>query len=151
MAAMDFSGLDRCVDALASSNNTVRSRQRATFPKVKLTRALISKLDASVSILSQSLSDYPRMLRVLRSRRGYELLSEHEIHLAQLEVRREVEPQIRELISRAESGLEALQRTERGLHQKVRPACACHLFIPRGRDHRLLTLLSSPLAQSTLT
>ena len=88
-----------------------------------------------MSTLSHSLSDYPRLLRVLRTRRGYELLSEHEIHLAQLEVRREVEPQIRELNSRAESGLEALQRKERALHEKVRPA---HITpgSDRDRGHR---------------
>lgn len=125
---MDLSGLDRCRDALASSNYTVRPTRHndnagcfAHDPYAD--RCMESaQLNASVSTLSHSLSDYPRLLRVLRTRRGYELLSEDEIHLAQLEVRREVEPQIRELISRAESGLEALQRKERGLHEKVRPA-----------------------------
>lgn len=56
----------------------------------------------------------------METARQYELLSEEEILQAKLDVQREVEPQIRELISRSESGLQGLQRRERSAHAKVR-------------------------------
>ena len=56
----------------------------------------------------------------METARQYELLSEDEILQAKLDVQREVEPQIRELISRSETGLQGLQRRERNAHAKVR-------------------------------
>jgi len=63
----------------------------------------------------------------LASERYYELVSQDEILQAQLEIQREVEPQIKELIQLAEDGLRDLQKRERSLHELVRnlnpPSC----------------------------
>lgn len=67
----------------------------------------------------------PRLQRILVSDRCYELVSDDEIRAAQLEIQREVEPQIKELISRAEEGLEGLQRRERTLNEAV-SVVGCH-------------------------
>lgn len=59
------------------------------------------------------------MQRVLSNERFYELVSQDEILQAQLEVQREVEPQIKELIQLAEDGLHGLHKRERSLHEMV--------------------------------
>ncbi len=56
--------------------------------------------------------------------RQFDLVSEDEIRQAKLEVQREVEPQIKELIDRAENGLQSLQRKERRLNMQVSRALA---------------------------
>lgn len=58
-------------------------------------------------------------MRVISNERVYELVSQDEILQAQLEVQREVEPQIKELIQLAEEGLHGLQKRERSLNEMV--------------------------------
>lgn len=69
--------------------------------------------------MSEALSDYPRLIRVLEGSRHYDLVSDQEISEAKLEIQREIEPQITELISRVESSLTDLQGKERSMHAKV--------------------------------
>lgn len=59
-------------------------------------------------------------MRVILNERVYELVSQDEILQAQLEIQREVEPQIKELIQLAEEGLYELQKRERSLNDMVR-------------------------------
>lgn len=77
------------------------------------------QLHASLTSVTEATEDYPRFQRVLSSERFYELVSQNEILQAQLEVQREVEPQIKELIQLAEEGLHGLQKRERSLHEMV--------------------------------
>lgn len=88
--------LDKCCDGLVQSNAT---------------------LHASLTSVTEATEDYPRLQRVLSNDRFYELVSQDEITQAQLEVQREVEPQIKELIQLAEDGLHGLQKRERSLHE----------------------------------
>lgn len=89
---------------------------------------LHKQLHASLTSVTEATEDYPRLMRVLANERFYELVSQDEIMQAQLEVQREVEPQIKELIQLAEDGLHGLQKRERSLHEMVRAACV-HLTI----------------------
>merc|ERR1712093_84930 len=62
----------------------------------------------------------PRLNTVLTTERCYELVSDDEILAAQLDIQRELEPQIKELIARAEDGLQGLQKRERRLNEASR-------------------------------
>ncbi|KAK9898647.1 hypothetical protein P389DRAFT_167182 [Cystobasidium minutum MCA 4210] len=87
--------LDSCCNNLVQSNAT---------------------LHASLTSVTEGTEDYPRLMRVLTNERVYELVSQDEILQAQLEIQREVEPQIKELIQLAEEGLYELQQRERNLN-----------------------------------
>jgi DASH complex subunit SPC19 len=78
-----------------------------------------TQLHASLTSLTEGTEDYPRLIRVLANERYYELVSQDDILQAQLEIQREVEPQIKELIQLAEDGLRDLQKRERNLHELV--------------------------------
>lgn len=78
------------------------------------------QLHASLTSVTEGTEDYPRLMRVLTNERVYELVSQDEILQAQLEIQREVEPQIKELIQLAEEGLYELQQRERNLNDTVR-------------------------------
>ncbi|GAA5830755.1 hypothetical protein JCM11251_001063 [Rhodosporidiobolus azoricus] len=93
-----WSALSSCSAALATSLGNVQS---------------------AVEILDQGTRDLPRLAGIVQSRRMFDLVAEPEILSAQRALANEMRPQIEELISRAEDGLEGLKQRERGLKAKL--------------------------------
>jgi DASH complex subunit SPC19 len=69
--------------------------------------------------LGEGTADYARLIDILQVTQAYELVSVDDIEQAKMDVEAHVEPQIQQLIQRAEKGLEALQRKERRCNEQV--------------------------------
>ncbi|KAI0322529.1 Spc19-domain-containing protein [Amylostereum chailletii] len=66
--------------------------------------------------------DLPRMSRVLENERVFLLVDEATVRKYKADLAEEIEPQVTELIARAEKGLKALQKKESSLQTKVETA-----------------------------
>ncbi|KAL2852269.1 putative mitotic spindle biogenesis protein Spc19 [Aspergillus pseudodeflectus] len=75
-------------------------------------------IDSSISILDSSVSDFPRMSKVLQTRRHFELLPEPTLREAQQSLLDEITPSIAHLLSLASNHVEKLSRREQGLRAK---------------------------------
>ncbi|KAI0307075.1 Spc19-domain-containing protein [Multifurca ochricompacta] len=73
-------------------------------------------------ILRNGTFDLPRMTRVLDNQRVFLLVDEGTVEKYKADLSEEIEPQITELISRAEKGLRALQKKQALLQTKVETA-----------------------------
>ncbi|GAA5849539.1 hypothetical protein JCM8547_000489 [Rhodosporidiobolus lusitaniae] len=97
-APSHWNALAACSAALATSCNNVQS---------------------AVEILDQGTRDLTRLAGIVQSRRAFDIVTEPEVIAAQRALANEMRPQIEELISRAEGGLEALKERERTLKAKL--------------------------------
>ncbi|GAA5849572.1 hypothetical protein JCM8547_000501 [Rhodosporidiobolus lusitaniae] len=77
------------------------------------------QVQSAVEILDQGAKDLPRLAGIVQSRRAFDIVTEPEVIAAQRALANEMRPQIEELISRAEGGLEALKERERTLKAKL--------------------------------
>ncbi|KAF5351344.1 hypothetical protein D9758_007999 [Tetrapyrgos nigripes] len=68
--------------------------------------------------------DLPRMTRILENQRVFALVNDSTVKKYQSDLSEEIEPQINELLSRAEQGLKGLQKKESQLQAKVEAAQA---------------------------
>ncbi|GAA6007671.1 hypothetical protein JCM10207_004835 [Rhodosporidiobolus poonsookiae] len=73
----------------------------------------------AVEVLHQGTEDLPRLAAVVQNRRMFDLVLEPDVASAQRALGDEMRPQIEELISRAEGGLERLKERERELRGKL--------------------------------
>jgi len=78
-----------------------------------------STLQNTIQTLNARIFDFPRLAQVIQTERCYELVAESDMASAQRQLASEIEPQIKELIERAESGLLELQKKEKNLHDKA--------------------------------
>ncbi|EJD53666.1 hypothetical protein AURDEDRAFT_53214 [Auricularia subglabra TFB-10046 SS5] len=70
----------------------------------------------------EAISDLPRLASVLESERMSVMVNEPIIELYKAQMAEEIEPQIFEMVQRAESGITALDRKERTLKAKLEAA-----------------------------
>ncbi|TFY74873.1 hypothetical protein EWM64_g9139, partial [Hericium alpestre] len=70
-------------------------------------------------LLRNGTFDLPRMTRILDSQRVFLLVNEGTVRKYKADLSEEIEPQITELVSRAEKGLKALLKKESVLQTKV--------------------------------
>lgn len=75
-------------------------------------------------LLRNGTFDLPRMQKVLESQRVFLLIDEGTVRKYKTDLADEIEPQINELIDRAEQGLKALRRKEALVQNKVEAARA---------------------------
>jgi len=73
-------------------------------------------------ILRDGTADLRRMTQVLDNQRVFLLVDEGTVEKYKADLSDEIEPQITELISRAEKGMKALQKTQHMLQTKVEAA-----------------------------
>ncbi|PCH40982.1 hypothetical protein WOLCODRAFT_99643 [Wolfiporia cocos MD-104 SS10] len=73
-------------------------------------------------IIREGTYDLPRMARVLENERVFLLIDEKTVRRYKADLTDEIEPQINELIARAEKGLQVLLRRESVLQAKVEAA-----------------------------
>jgi len=73
-------------------------------------------------ILRNGTSDLPRLTTVLNSQRVFLLVDEGTVEKYKADLSDEIEPQITELISRAEKGMKSLQKKRQALQTKVETA-----------------------------
>ncbi|KAI0254800.1 Spc19-domain-containing protein [Lactifluus subvellereus] len=94
-------------------------------------------------ILRNGTFDLPRMARVLDNQRVFLLVDEDTVEKYKADLSDEIEPQITELISRAEKGLKALQKKRLLLQTKVETAQSRpqSRFAPGGANRRLQMLV----------
>ncbi|GAA5968729.1 hypothetical protein JCM11641_000712 [Rhodosporidiobolus odoratus] len=83
-------------------------------------QASCAHMQGAVGILEQGTCDLSRLAGIVQSRRMFDLVTEPEVFSAQKALANEMRPQIEELITRAETGLEGLKEREKGLKVKVR-------------------------------
>ncbi|KAJ3556798.1 hypothetical protein NM688_g1822 [Phlebia brevispora] len=72
------------------------------------------------NILRQGTQDLPRITKVLTSERVFLLVDEETVRKYKTDLTDEIEPQVHELLSRAEKGLKILQKREAMLQSKVK-------------------------------
>ncbi|EMD40533.1 hypothetical protein CERSUDRAFT_111130 [Gelatoporia subvermispora B] len=70
-------------------------------------------------VLRQGTTDLPRMTQVLQNERVFLLVDEGTVRRYKADLTEEIEPQINELISRAQKGLQILVKKRGMLHAKV--------------------------------
>ncbi|KAG0140229.1 hypothetical protein CROQUDRAFT_100401 [Cronartium quercuum f. sp. fusiforme G11] len=78
-----------------------------------------SNLNSSLKTLEQHTHDLPRLANVTQNNQFYELVSVPEIKSAQFQLTSELEPQIKQLVNKAELGLKKLQTREQLLRTTV--------------------------------
>ncbi|KAI6127384.1 Spc19-domain-containing protein [Pisolithus croceorrhizus] len=77
-------------------------------------------------LLRNGTFDLPRMNKVLESQRVFLLIDEATVKRYRSDLADEIEPQVNELIDRAEQGLKLLRRKEGLVHSKVEAAKVVH-------------------------
>ncbi|KAI9799305.1 MAG: hypothetical protein M1825_004798 [Sarcosagium campestre] len=92
----------------SSSNNPLASC-------VESLKTSMSLLDSSISILGNSVADFPRLTKVLTATRHFELTSEPLLRLAQADMLAEIQPGVETLLARVETELERMERRREGL------------------------------------
>jgi DASH complex subunit SPC19 len=94
-------------------------------------------------LLRNGTFDLPRMAHVLNNQRVFLLVDEGTVKKYKADLSDEIEPQVTELISRAEKGLEALQKKRLLLQTKVKTAQSKPLAQPPpdGVNRRLQLLV----------
>ncbi|KAG1891197.1 Spc19-domain-containing protein [Suillus subluteus] len=98
-------------------------------------------------LLRNGTFDLPRMRKVLESQRVFLLIDEGTVHRYKTDLADEIEPQINELIDRAEKGLSALNRREGLIQSKVEVAQAMQSRVATAptsnkREERRLQMLA---------
>jgi len=83
-------------------------------------------------LLRNGTFDLPRMAKVLTSQKVFLLIDEGTVRQYQADLTDEIEPQINELLERAEKGLKALNRKEGLIQTKVDAAQAAQSRPARG-------------------
>ncbi|GAA5884166.1 hypothetical protein JCM16303_005951 [Sporobolomyces ruberrimus] len=76
-------------------------------------------LENSIQILHEATCDFPRLASIIDSTRVYDLIPSREITNAQESLKKEMSPQIEQLVSRASFGLESLKEREKSLRLRV--------------------------------
>lgn len=79
----------------------------------------LSMLSSSLDALNHSTSDFPRVSTILSNIRVFELVPDSHISNAQADLAKEIEPQITQLLSRAEVELAKLERKRVALSSKA--------------------------------
>ncbi|KAF4124425.1 DASH complex subunit SPC19 [Geosmithia morbida] len=73
-------------------------------------RSSLKFLDSSVETLDNAVSDFPRLINVLKTVRHYELIPQSTLAAAEASLRDEIAPQISLLLSRADAQMERQER-----------------------------------------
>ncbi|KAK9241105.1 DASH complex subunit SPC19 [Lipomyces kononenkoae] len=81
--------------------------------------ASVDLLASSIASLSSGVDDLPRMKTVLKARRVFEVVPESEVNAVKRSFAGEVEPQIIELLRRAEAAISRLERRQKNLVAKA--------------------------------
>ncbi|EMC98147.1 hypothetical protein BAUCODRAFT_66207 [Baudoinia panamericana UAMH 10762] len=82
-------------------------------------RSSMQLLDSSINILDSGVSDYTRLAKVLQTTRHFELISSHDLAIAQSSLLSEIQPEVTNLLSRVETYLDKLERREQSLIAKA--------------------------------
>ncbi|KAK9464460.1 DASH complex subunit Spc19 [Lipomyces arxii] len=82
-------------------------------------RSSVDVLGSALTSLDSGVSDLPRMKTVLKTKRVFEVVPESEVECVKSSIAGQVEPQIIELLQRAESAISKLERRQKGLVSKA--------------------------------
>ncbi|KAI8956716.1 DASH complex subunit Spc19 [Daldinia sp. FL1419] len=94
-----------------ATTTTTTSTNAATYGDcVAALRSSLSFLESSVSTLGTGVSDYPRLVNVLKSVRHYELIPQPALVAAESSLRDEIGPAITTLLDRADAHIERAER-----------------------------------------
>ncbi|KAI1129273.1 DASH complex subunit Spc19 [Nemania abortiva] len=77
---------------------------------VSALRASLSFLESSVTTLESGVSDFPRLMSVLKTARHYELIPQTTLQAAEASLRSELAPAISTLLDRADAHIERVDR-----------------------------------------
>ncbi|KAI3318872.1 DASH complex subunit Spc19 [Xylariaceae sp. AK1471] len=73
-------------------------------------RTSLSFLESSVNTLGDGVSDFPRLMNVLKTARHYELIPQTTLHTAESSLRSELAPAIQTLLDRADAHIDRVER-----------------------------------------
>ncbi|KAK9479755.1 DASH complex, subunit Spc19 [Lipomyces japonicus] len=82
-------------------------------------RASTELLGSSIASLDSGVNDFPRMKSVLKADRVFEVVPESEVNAVKASLAGEVEPQIIDLLRRAETAISRLERRHKNLVSKA--------------------------------
>lgn len=99
---------DHIVNIKMATQST--SRASACTDCVASLRSSLSHLESSVNTLGQGVSDYPRLISVLKTVRHYELIPQPTLAAAEASLRDDIGPAISILLDRADSHIDRMER-----------------------------------------
>ncbi|KAI1432479.1 DASH complex subunit Spc19 [Xylaria sp. CBS 124048] len=86
---------------------------------VSVLRSSLSFLDSSVKTLDNGVSDFPRLITVLKTARHYELIPQTTLQTAESSLRSELAPAITTLLDRADTYIDRLDRRTESLKARA--------------------------------
>ncbi|KAI1810831.1 putative mitotic spindle biogenesis protein Spc19 [Poronia punctata] len=99
---------------MSSTNNT------ATYADcVTALRTSLSYLDSSVTTLGDGVSDFPRLVDVLKTTRHYELIPQRTLQIAESSLRSELLPAITGLLDRVDARIDRVDRRIESLRARA--------------------------------
>ncbi len=81
-------------------------------------RASCATMASSIAALDAGVYDFPRMTRILKANRHFEVMGESEVLDAHQALQSEIQPHVNELLKKAEAQVAKLDRKEKGLASK---------------------------------
>lgn len=112
--------------------------------------ATSTSLNNAIQTLQQGTYDFPRLQSVITTKRCFELVAEADVRKAQRSLADEIEPQIKELIARAESGLNELKTKEKTLAQRAEKRAAAVVTLHQTSSSSAATAKSNEERESYL-
>ncbi|KAK9459991.1 DASH complex subunit Spc19 [Lipomyces oligophaga] len=82
-------------------------------------KASCSLLESSINSLDEGVRDFPRLKTVLQNERIFEVVPESEVNTIKSSLAGEVEPQILDLLKKADASIARLERREKNLIAKA--------------------------------
>ncbi|KAI1357619.1 putative mitotic spindle biogenesis protein Spc19 [Xylaria arbuscula] len=82
-------------------------------------RTSLSFLESSVNTLDSGVSDFPRLMSVLKTARHYELIPQNTLQTAEASLRSELSPAITTLLDRADAHIERVDRRIESLRARA--------------------------------
>ncbi|KAI1343488.1 putative mitotic spindle biogenesis protein Spc19 [Xylariaceae sp. FL0016] len=116
------------------------SNQASYTDCVASLRTSLSFLESSVETLGNGISDYPRLISVLKTTRHYELIPQPTLAAAEASLRHEIGPAITLLLDRADTHIARADRRVDGLRARSE--------LQQGRLDSISTLSSSASASA---
>ncbi|KAE8209856.1 hypothetical protein CF327_g6213 [Tilletia walkeri] len=103
-----------------SINNQLASLQACTYSLESANQTLAHSVDT----LREATADFPRLAVALANKKHFDLVAEQEIIRAKEHLAAEIAPQLHELILRAESAVERVERKARAAKNRAQQAAA---------------------------
>ncbi|KAI2632929.1 DASH complex subunit Spc19 [Xylaria nigripes] len=104
---------------MATTTSLTSTNQASYADSVEALRTSLSFLTSSVTTLDNGVSDFPRIINVLKTARHYELIPQTTLQAAESSLRSELSPAITTLLDRADTHIGRLDRRTESLKARA--------------------------------